>query len=99
MMAEFTAYNFDRGVAVFRKGIPENRSAKPSCQNCPDRAKIHKGPCVTGALGFTQDRLQPLEEILPVGILPKNLTALNPTANDMLLRTRCVDERSSWHVA
>ena len=55
------------------------------------------GPCVTGILGFTQDRLQPLAEIIAVGIPPKNLAALDLSANDMVQGTRCIDAGSAWH--
>jgi hypothetical protein len=33
----------------------------------------HHGPCVTGSLGFTQDPLQPLAEVIAVAIPPKIL--------------------------
>jgi len=57
----------------------------------------HQRPCVAGGLGFTQDRLQPLEKIVAVGVLPKDPAALDTTANDMVQGTRGVDAGSARH--
>jgi hypothetical protein len=57
----------------------------------------HQRPCVAGGLGLIQDRLQPLEKIVAVGVLPKNPTALDATAHDMVQDTRGVDAGSKRH--
>jgi hypothetical protein len=57
----------------------------------------HQSPCVTGGLGCAQDRLQPREEVVAVGVLPKDLTALDTTANDMVQGTRGIDTGSARH--
>jgi len=57
----------------------------------------HQSPCVAGGLGFTQDRLQPLEKVVAVGVLPKDLAALDTTANDMVQSTRGIDAGSARH--
>jgi hypothetical protein len=48
-------------------------------------------------LDGTQDRLKPLNEILPVAILPENPAALDPSANDMVQGTRSINAGSAWH--
>jgi hypothetical protein len=57
----------------------------------------HQSPCVTGGLGCSQDRLQPHEKVVAVKVLPKDLAALDPTANDMVQGTRCIDAGSARH--
>ena len=56
-----------------------------------------QGLTVIGELGFTQDRLEPLEEILPVGVLSKNLAPFDTTANNMVQSTRSVNAGSARH--
>jgi hypothetical protein len=56
-------------------------------------------PGVTNALGFFQHTPETPKELLPIGIVPENLPPLDPPADDVLQRTRCVDARSSWHVS
>jgi hypothetical protein len=51
---------------------------------------------VTNALGFFQHTPK---ELLSIGIVPENLPPLDPPADDVLQRTRCIDARSSWHVS
>jgi hypothetical protein len=50
-------------------------------------------------LGFTQDPLQPLAEIIAVAIPPKNLAAHDPPANDRVQGTRCIDAGAAWKEA
>ena len=50
---------------------------------------------LAGGLGFSQDRLQPLEKIVAVEALPKNPAALNAMANDIVHGTRGVDAGSA----
>jgi hypothetical protein len=54
-------------------------------------------PCVTNALAFFQHTPETPKELLSIAIVPENLPTLNPPADDVLQRTRCVDARSSWH--
>jgi hypothetical protein len=56
-----------------------------------------QGPSVTGAVGVTQEPPQPLDEIVAAGIAPKNLAALDASANDMVQRTGCIDVCFVWH--
>ena len=53
----------------------------------------------TNALGFFQHTPETPKELLSIGIVPENLPPLDPPADDVLQRTRCVDARSSWHVS
>jgi hypothetical protein len=48
------------------------------------------------ALGEIMIQIQ-LDEILPVGILPKNLATLYPSANDMMQGTWGIDEGLARH--
>jgi hypothetical protein len=57
----------------------------------------HQSPYIARGLGFTQDRLQPLEKIVAVGVLPKYLAALDTTADDKVQGTRGIDAASTWH--
>ena len=54
-------------------------------------------PCVTGSLGCAQDRLQPLEKVVAVGVLPKDRAALGTAANDMVQITRGIDAAYARH--
>jgi hypothetical protein len=56
-----------------------------------------QGPSVTGAVGVTQGHPQPLDEIVAAGIAPKNLAALDASANDMVQGTGCIDVCFAWH--
>jgi hypothetical protein len=56
-------------------------------------------PCVTNTLAFFQHTPETPKELLSIAIVPKNLPPLDPPADDVLQRTRCVDARSSWHVS
>jgi hypothetical protein len=58
----------------------------------------HQNPCITWGLGFTQDNLQPLEKIVAVRVLPKDLAAFDTTANDIVQCTRGIDAGSAMHV-
>jgi hypothetical protein len=72
------------------------------CISCPQQQMKmvgHQCPCVTGRLGFNQNRLKPLEEIIPVEINPKNFPPLYPPANDMVQRTSGINASFAWHVA
>jgi len=53
----------------------------------------------TNALGFFQHTPETPKELLSIGIVPENLPPLDPPADDVLQRTRCIDARSSWHVS
>jgi len=74
---------------------PGNRAVAGSQQQV--KVVGQQGPGVTSGLSCTQDRLQPLDEILPVGILSENLAALDPSANDMVQGTRGINASSAWH--
>jgi len=52
-------------------------------------------PGATNALGFFQHTPETPKELLSIGIVPENLPPLDPPADDVLQRTRCVDARSS----
>jgi hypothetical protein len=54
-------------------------------------------PGLTNALGFFQHTPETPKELLSIAIIPENLPALDPPADDVLQRTRCVDARSSWY--
>jgi len=56
-------------------------------------------PDLTNALGFFQYTPETPKELLQIAIIPENLPPLDPPADDVLQRTRCVDARSSWHVS
>ena len=56
-------------------------------------------PCVTNALAFFQHTPETPKELLSIAIIPENLPPLDPPADDVLQRTRCIDARSSWHVS
>jgi hypothetical protein len=51
--------------------------------------------CVAGGLGFSQDRLQPFDKIVAVGVLPKDPAALDATANDRVQGTWGIDAGSA----
>jgi hypothetical protein len=59
----------------------------------------HQRPCVTGRPGFNQNRLKPLEKIIPVEIGPKYFPPLYSPANDMVQRTSGINASFAWHVA
>lgn len=72
------------------------------CISCPQQQVEmvgHQRPCVTGRLGFNQNRLKPFEEIIPVEISPKNSPPLYSPANDMVQRTSSINASFAWHVA
>jgi hypothetical protein len=56
-------------------------------------------PGVTNALNLFQHTPDTPKELLSIAIIPENLPTLNPPADDVLQRTRCIDARSSWHVS
>jgi hypothetical protein len=58
-----------------------------------------QGPSVTGGIGVTQGPPQPLDEIVAAGIAPKNLAALDASANDMVPGTGCSDVSFAWHAS
>ena len=84
------------GVAAHKLSHPPGDRAVTGSQQ---QVKVvrQQGPGVTSGLSCTQDRLQPLDEILPVGILSENLAALDPSANDMVQSTRGINAGSAWH--
>jgi hypothetical protein len=59
----------------------------------------HQRPCVTGRLGFNQNRLKPLEKIIPVEIGPKYFPPRYSPANNMVKRTSGINASFAWHVA
>jgi hypothetical protein len=58
-----------------------------------------QGPSVTGGVGVTQEPPQPLDEIVATGIAPKNLAALDASANDMVPGTGCIDVSFERHAS
>jgi hypothetical protein len=70
--------------------------AKLTIDQARERVR-HVHPDVAGDLGFSKDRLQPLEKIVAVGVLPKNPTALDATSHDMVQGTRGVHAGSKRH--
>jgi hypothetical protein len=56
-------------------------------------------PGVTNALNLFQHTPDTPKELLSIAIIPENLPTLDPPADDVLQRTRCVDARSLWHVS
>jgi hypothetical protein len=60
----------------------------------------HQRPCVTERPGLNQNRLKPIEKIIPVEIGPKYFPPLYSPANNMVKRTSGINARSfAWNVA
>ena len=49
--------------------------------------------------GVEKNRAQPRQEVVAIGIVPKNLFPLNPSADDMVERAGRIDSCFTWHSA
>lgn len=57
----------------------------------------HEGPGITGCSRLSENLTEPAEKILPIGVIPVNAAALNPTADNMLQRSGGIDAGSARH--
>jgi hypothetical protein len=58
----------------------------------------HKRPRKTGSFTVGQDSAESIQKIIPVGIIEKNLSSINPPHNDMVQRSWGVYAGFSRHV-
>jgi hypothetical protein len=47
-----------------------------------------QGPCVTGRTGLFQEIIESFQEVIPIRIIPKYLSAFDPPDHDVVQRTR-----------
>jgi len=48
-------------------------------------------------IGFLNDSTKPIQKIIAVSVVPKDLRALNPTGYDVMQRSKSIYPRLSWH--
>ena len=56
-----------------------------------------KRPAKTTRISFLNDSTKPIQKIIPVSVVLKDIRTLNPTCYDMMKRPRRIYSRFSWH--
>jgi hypothetical protein len=56
-----------------------------------------KRPAKTTGIGLLKNSANPVQKIIPVSVVLKDIRTLNPTCYDMMQRTRRIYSRLSWH--
>ncbi len=57
----------------------------------------HQGPRIADGFGVGEQFAEPIEEILPVGVILENRLPFDPTDDDMLQRTWCIYSGLAGH--
>jgi hypothetical protein len=54
-------------------------------------------PRIASRLGLAEQSAETIQKPLSVGIVQKNLLAVDTARNHVMQRARCIDSRFSWH--
>ena len=57
----------------------------------------NKRPAKTDGISLLNNSANPIQKIIAVSVVPKDLRMLNPTGYDVMQRTRRIYSRLSWH--